>query len=113
MIDFFKVLIGNDNIEVIEFYKGQLSRRPLTNEEKMSINLNNTYPTEVVQIALDDFSIRISSDQSNLYRLISVNIDGYDYEFKEVDGRPAMIPIKLLRNFGNPHIFEYVKYPIN
>jgi hypothetical protein len=79
----------------------------------MSINLNNTYPTEVVQIALDDFSIRISSDQSNLYRLISVNIDGYDYEFKEVDGRPAMIPIKLLRNFGNPHIFEYVKYPIN
>jgi hypothetical protein len=113
MTDFFKVLIGNDNIEVIEFYKGQLSRRPLTNEEKMSINLNNTYPTEVTQIALDDFSVRVSSDPTNFYRLVSVNIDGFDYEFSEVDGRPAMIPIKLLRNFGNPHIFEYIKYPIN
>jgi hypothetical protein len=112
MTDFFKVLIGNDKIEVLEFYKGQLGRRPLTDEEKISINLNNTYPTEVTQIALDDFSVRISSDPTNFYRLVSVNIDGYDYEFKEIDGEPAIIPIKLLRNFGNPHIFEYIKYPL-
>ncbi len=113
MTDFFKVLIGQDNIEVIEFYKGALSRRPLTDEEKMSINLDRTYPVDVEQMSTDELSVRISSDPSNFYRLISVEIDGYEYEFKEVDGNPAMIPIKLLRNFGNPHIFEYIKYPIS
>jgi hypothetical protein len=113
MTDFFKFLIGQDNIEVIEFYKGTLSRRPLTDEEKMSINLDRTYPVDVEQMSTDELSVRISSDPSNFYRLISVEIDGYEYEFKEVDGNPAMIPIKLLRNFGNPHIFEYIKYPIS
>jgi len=113
MTDFFKVLIGNDNIEVIEFYKGQLSRRPLTDEEKTSINLGNSYPTEVIQIALDDLSVRISSDPTNFYRFVSVNIDGYNYEFKEIENNPTIIPISLLRNFGNPHIFEYIKYPVS
>jgi hypothetical protein len=113
MTDFFKVLIGQENIEVIEFYKGILTRRPLTDEEKMSINLDGNYPVDVQQMSMDDLSVRISSDPSNFYRFLSVEIDGYDYEFKEIDGRPAMIPIKLLRNFGNPHIFEYIKYPIS
>lgn len=113
MTDFFKVLIGQDNIEVIEFYKGTLTRRPLTDEEKMGINLDGNYPVDVQQMSMDDLSLRISSDPSNFYRFISVEIDGYEYEFKEVDGNPAMIPIKLLRNFGDPRIFEYVKYPIS
>ena len=112
MTDFFKVLIGLENIEVIEFYKGTLSRRPLTDEEKSKINFEGNHIINVLQISMDDFSLRISSDPLNFYRLVSVNIDGYDYEFKEVNGEPTMIPIKLLRNFGNPHIFEYIVYPI-
>ena len=51
MTDFFKVLIGQENIEVIEFYKGTLTRRPLTNEEKISINLDGTYPVDVQQMS--------------------------------------------------------------
>lgn len=113
MTDFFKVLIGEENVEVIEFYKGKLSRRELTNEEKLRINLNSKYEVEVEQLSLDDLSLRISSDPTNFYRLLSVNIDGYDYDFKEMDGHPTIIPLELVRNFGNLHIFQYTKYPLS